>query len=93
MPEQRRYSRMNFSEPVNYRRIPGQEPEGCLACDYSPGGMQFVSQKFFSLNTRLFMDFMSPTREFLQIAGKVVWIRRVPHLESYQYGVSFEESD
>jgi hypothetical protein len=93
MLEQRRYPRMSFLEPVEYRTTSGRESEGCLASDYSIGGMQLVSQKFISLNTHLLLDFISPTRKFLQMAGKVIWVQRVPHLESYRLGISFEKSD
>lgn len=91
MFEQRKYPRENFSEPVQYQLKQGGSPQGCLACDYSEGGLRLTSQKFISLHTRLFLDFITPAQGLRRIAGKVVWVRRIPYPESYQFGISFEK--
>lgn len=90
MSNLRKYERTPYPEPVQYRRLPGDEPLGCVACDCSRGGLRFKSQDFIPLKTNLFFDMMSPTREVMQVAGKVVWVQRVPHGEMYQVGVEFE---
>ncbi len=92
MHEQRKSRRFPLSEGVQYRRSPGQEPVGCLSCDLSSGGIRFRAQEFIALHSELFLEIPLPTRDILQVAGKVAWVQRIPHGEMYQVGVEFTEA-
>lgn len=92
MLEQRKFRRFPLSEGVQCRLSPGQEPMGCLACDLSAGGVRFRAQEFIPLNTELFLQIPLPTRNLLQVKGRVAWVQRVPHGETYQVGVEFQNA-
>jgi len=93
MEELRRFKRVAFSGAVQYRTTPWGESKGCLACDFSIGGIRLRVDDFIALNTDLFMDVALPTRNAFQVSGRVAWVQRVPHSESYQVGVEFRPPD
>ena len=86
MLEKRRFRRIAYKEPVQFR-VPGQaEPEGCLACDLSEVGIRFNSHKFIPLQERMAITLEGN----INIQGQVMWVQRVPHSEYYQVGLAFD---
>ena len=90
MLEKRRFRRIAYKEPVQFR-VPGQaEPEGCLACDLSEVGIRLNSHKFIPLQERMAITLPVNDEDAIDIQGQVVWVQRVPHSEYYQVGLAFD---
>lgn len=100
MDNKRVQPRISFREPVQYRLQRseasvenGIERTGAgLSCDLNENGIRIRSNDFVPLNTFLFIDFLLKSHQPMQIQGRVVWIQKLPHSESYQMGVKFDRS-
>lgn len=90
MEEKRRFKRITFREPVQFR-TPGQmESASCLACDLSEVGIRLNSDKFIPLRERMAITLQMYTKNPVNFQGHVAWIQRVPHSEYYQLGLAFD---
>lgn len=100
MNEMRKYPRVPFREGVHFHiqnlDQPLEEPfrmsGGCLAYDLSEGGIRCWVDEFIPLNTEITVDFyLDPTLP-VAVTGRVVWVQKVPHSESYQIGLEFKDT-
>ena len=92
MDEQRKFERRGYRDPVQYRLSPGEEPRGCLAYDFSVGGVRFRASEFIPLNAEIYLDIQFPEIHIQQLPVRVAWVQRVPNSELYEIGVEFKTS-
>ena len=90
MENKRQSLRIPYREAVQFL-TPGQsEPEACLACDLSEGGIRLNSFKFIPLHEKMALTLQVDTGNPIDVQGRVVWVQRVPHSEYYQVGLVFD---
>ena len=89
MHEKRQYKRIDFRKAVRLQ-IPGKDrATGCVSRDISEGGIRIHVSDFVPVNEEIMMTFALDTGEVIGEIGRVVWVQRVPHGESYQLGLQF----
>jgi len=89
---QRQFPRIDFAEPVEYRLNEGIPASGSLGYNISEGGVRLRTDQFIPLNADMVLNFRLNSDAPLSVPGKVVWVQKVPHAESYQVGVQFDDS-
>ena len=90
----RRFRRVEFRDPVNYRFREKSNFGGCLAYDISEGGMRINFFDFVPLNTEMnFQVKLSAIPKLVDVKGHVVWLQQVPYSDRYQIGIQFSQSD
>ncbi len=95
--EKRRFPRRPFREPVAVcaqgMEAAAARYEGVLSCDLGEGGVRFYTGDFIPPGTAL--DLMLPLgpEEMTILSGRVAWVRKLPHAETYQAGVAFSEGE
>ena len=90
MEEKRRFKRVPFKEPVQFRTPSQMEPGACLACDLSEVGIRLNSDKFIPLQERMALTLQVGAGNPINVQGHVAWIQRVPHSDYYQMGLAFD---
>jgi len=91
--DNRIFNRVDFKEPVEYYYRPGDNPSGCLGFDISEGGIRFKTDHFIPLNTDVTLQFMLRSKQMVEMTGRIAWIQKVPHCESYEVGLEFNDTD
>lgn len=96
MDDHRKSPRVDFREPVRYavkdsERGPGRGGD-CLSCDLSAGGIRIRADEFIPLQADLTLDFNLQPDAPLAMEGRVAWVQKVPHAETYQIGVQFRNA-
>ena len=92
--EKRKFRRVDFREPINYQFSAGKDFGGCLSCDLSKGGIRVSFNGFIPLGTEVTINIKLPQAPgFINIRGKVAWVRQLPFSDRYQVGLKFEESN
>ena len=89
MEDKRRFRRVAFREPVQFRTKAHSEPEGCVACDLSEVGIRLSSPNFIPIKEEIALTFRVDDGNQIDFNGRVVWVQRVPHSEYYQLGLEF----
>lgn len=97
MDDKRKQGRISFREPVQYQfKNSGQFGEkdlkyfgAGLTCDLSDSGIRIRSNDFLPLHADLLLDFHLDPEQPVDAEGEVVWVQKMPHAESYQFGVKF----
>ncbi len=86
--------RVPFNEAVAYGQGEDSLFNGSLAADLSQSGVRIRVQQFVPLNTivHLKLHLKNPDRA-VPVRGQVVWVREVPHSESYDVGIQFLEEE
>ena len=89
MINKRQFRRINFREAVEFQ-IPGSSKwVGCLSHDLSEGGIRIRIPDFIPPKTEIMMNFALDRNKVVSATGRVIWVQRVPHGESYQLGLEF----
>lgn len=89
MEDKRRFRRIPFREPVQFRSKDHAEPAGCVAYDLSERGIRLNSQNFIAVKEELALTLQMDFGTQIDVQGRVVWVQRVPHAEYYQVGLEF----
>ena len=89
MEDKRRFRRVPFKEPVQFRTKDYLEPVGCVAHDISERGIRISSQDFIPLKEEVDLTLQMDFGIQVDVQGRVVWVQRVPHAEYYQVGLEF----
>ncbi|MDP2653892.1 MAG: PilZ domain-containing protein [Candidatus Omnitrophota bacterium] len=87
--DKRRYQRVSFREPVLVSILPETASHGHLSCDLSEGGLRMYFDDFVPLESRVAVSVPVDVDRKVNVLGRVAWIQRVPHAETYQVGVEF----
>ncbi|MBF0123041.1 MAG: PilZ domain-containing protein [Candidatus Omnitrophica bacterium] len=88
--EQRRFPRTPFQRPVRFKPKDGAIFLSHSAQDISQGGIRVNSDGFVPLGTILTLQIkLADEGILLDMRGKVVWVKYVPHLDMYQLGLEF----
>ena len=90
--EKRRFARVSFREPVQFKAPKDSAFSGSLAYDISTEGLRFQTDNFIPLNESLMLELQLSAQNSLSLHGKVIWVQMVPHSDRYQIGVQFDES-
>jgi len=98
--EQRKYKRIEFKEPVQYRILDGIPQtaagtiffEGTVSCDLSEGGIKFRVEDFIPLKAVVVVVVSLRDQPLLEIEGRVAWVQKIPHAENYLLGLEFVTS-
>lgn len=90
--EKRRFERVSFREPVQFKAAKDAEFSGSLAYDISSEGLRFQTENFIPLNESLMLELQLSAQKSLSLHGKVIWVQMVPHSDRYQIGVQFDDS-
>ena len=91
--QKRKFPRFPFRDAVSYHLY--QTPQkfgGCLAYDIGEGGVKINFHDFIPLGTEITLKMrlgQKSTSRIIDIAGRVVWVIRVPFSDYYQVGVKF----
>ena len=100
MQDKRQFKRVEFQQPIEYNRefgfgnealINDESTEGFLSCDISAGGLKFYSNEFIPLKKEMRLRFFIGPERQIALNGKVVWIQQIPHSETYQVGLEFDD--
>lgn len=100
MPDQRKFKRFEFREAIEYNRefgfegepvANGDSTEGFISCDISAGGLKFYSNEFIPLKKEMRVKFLIGHERQVALTGKVVWVQQVPHAETFQVGLEFDD--
>ena len=89
MEDKRRFRRITFKEPVQFRTRGHSEPEGCVGCDLSEVGIRLYSHNFIPIKEEMALTLQVDAEKQIDLQGRVVWVQRVPHSEYYQLGLEF----
>ena len=92
MDEKRQYRRIDFRNTIQYRSVKDDIFGGCLGYDLSEGGVRFRANGFIPLSTEVTLHVQLSIEHILGFDGRVVWIQKNPHAETYQVGVEFMDS-
>lgn len=88
--EQRRFVRAPFQRGVRFKVKDAPLFSSHLAQDISQGGIRFNSPSFVPLGTVLAVEIkLADEAPLFDMHGKVVWVKYIPHLETYQLGLEF----
>ncbi len=90
--EKRRFARVSFREPVQFKAAKDTVFSGSLAYDISEEGLRFQTDNFIPLNESLMLELKLDIEKSLSLHGKVIWVQMVPHSDRYQIGVKFDDS-
>lgn len=90
--EKRRFARVTFREPVQFRTAKDPEFFGSLAYDISSEGLRFQTENFIPLNESLMLELKLSAQNSLSLHGRVIWVQMVPHSDRYQIGVQFDDN-
>jgi len=90
--EKRRFPRIEFKSPLQYRLRGTRGYRNTIAEDVSLGGLRFSDNYFVAPKSHLNLEFNALNR-LIQAVGKVVWVSHIPHTDRYRYGVEFIGSD
>ena len=88
--ERRKFPRLPFKEPLQYKQKEGEAPVGCLTADIGEGGVRFNSNEFIPLNRELSMQVSMAPGKLIDLKGRVAWIQLMPYSERYQVGLQFD---
>ncbi|MBI4309375.1 MAG: PilZ domain-containing protein [Candidatus Omnitrophica bacterium] len=91
--DKRQCPRFSFKESIAYQTAQEVPLAGSLSADISQGGVRIRIQEFIALRTvvHLKIHLTNPAR-VVPVKGEVVWVREVPHSESYDVGIRFLEA-
>jgi hypothetical protein len=89
MEDKRRFRRIPFKEPVQFRIKEQAESAGCIAFDLSERGIRLTNQDFIPIRKEVTLTLQMDSGLQFDVQGQVVWIQRVPHSEYYQLGLEF----
>ena len=100
MSDKRKFQRVDFRKPVQYRVLDGQDPgilpalfyAGTVSCDLSEGGIRFRCEGFIPLQAVVAVVLDLDKEILCEVEGRVAWIQKVPHAESYLLGLEFLDS-
>ncbi len=89
--ERRRYQRVDFSLPIQYRNLRTTgNAAGSLTKDIGEGGVRFKAGEFISLACRLVIEINLPTApKPIKAISKVAWIKKLPTNDQYELGNQF----
>lgn len=90
--DKRKSPRFLFNASIGLQKKEGGFLSGSLSNDLSIGGIRIRVGEFLPLQSviHLKLHLNNPTRE-LNVRGKVVWVREVPHSDMFDVGVAFIE--
>ena len=88
MQEKRSSKRVSFREPVSLQVLNDRQEAGCLGHDISAGGLRCIVNDFIPLGQELDLT-LHIKEQMVSLHGRVVWVIKSPHSESYQIGVRF----
>jgi len=91
--EQRRYKRVVFREPYQLATRKGELLGASLTFDLSAGGIRLRTDEFLPVGSLVSIQFSCCNNQLLTIQGKVAWVQKVPHADSYQAGLQFDENE
>lgn len=86
--EKRKYARLSVQEPLHY--CGREEINNALTIDIGRGGLSFKTSHFMPVQTPLSLTVYIHKRP-LSVAGKTVWVRKMPHGDRYAVGFEFSE--
>lgn len=98
--DKRKFKRIEFREPVQYRIVDGQAMEGLpplfytgtVSCDLSEGGIKFRCDDYIPSQVTVEVMITLPEEALLEIEGQVAWIQKLPHADGYLLGIEFTKS-
>ena len=91
--ERRRFKRVVSQEPVQFERKESVEAGGTIAFDISRGGIRLNLYDFIPINTELSLRIPLSRDSIAECLGRVVWIERLRHMERYQAGIEFLDTE
>ena len=91
--ERRRYKRVDFREPVQFGSVNPVRCGGCLSCDLSEGGLRVNVNEFVPPGTGLTLQIPLAAQKFVEHAGRVAWVSKLPFMERYQLGLEFSKDE
>ncbi len=93
MEEQRHFKRVVFREPYQLSTCKGELVGASVAFDLSAGGIRLRTEEFLPKNSQVAVSFRCKDNRILTINGRVAWVQKVPHCDSYQAGLEFDDGE
>ena len=90
--ERRRFSRLNFPEPLRFRNVfkPHEDYSGALARDLSARGVSITIHTFLPKDARLVVLLDLPElAQSMRIIGRVCWVQKEAASERFECGLEF----
>ncbi len=87
--EQRRHSRIDFREAVQFRFKDSADEHGCLSHDLGEGGVRLAINDFVPLGTEMILRISLTTEKIVDDVARVVWIRKLSTADRYELGLEF----
>ncbi len=92
--ERRKWVRVDATVPLQYKKLKGQSEGtiGAITKDVSEGGVQFISNEFLPLASRLVVEVFLPAQpKPIKAISKVAWIQKASSGDQYVIGNQFLE--
>ena len=89
MEDKRRFRRVAFKGPVQFRTKSQGEPAACVAYDLSERGIRLNSSDFIPAREEMVLTLQMDFGVQIDLPGRVIWVQRVPHAENYHIGLEF----
>ncbi len=87
--EKRECCRKKFNYPVNFEIKGNHVSGGCLSYDISLKGLRIYLSNFVAVGTQLNLQVNLGSRNFTEMVGQVVWLKRVPFSDRFLVGLKF----
>ena len=94
MDDRRRYERAKVACPLQVKAIAVDSPviRNSFCNNMSPVGMAFTSFDFYPVDGKVHLNILSAAmNKVMEVIGRVVWVREIPHQNRYKIGVEFED--
>ena len=90
MKNKRKFVRIPENAQIFYKIIPGDKVVECTTEDISEGGIKFIAQELIphGSHLRIRINFNKTLFSFEALVRRV-WVKEVPHGETYEIGVEF----
>lgn len=92
--DRRRFSRVDFREPISFQLPAHAQSGGCLGRDLSERGLRINFENFVKPQTTMAFELrLTPERRTTTLEGRVAWASQVPSSDRYQLGIEFTETN
>ncbi len=87
--DNRKFPRVEFRQPVQYRFPEIPTLSGCVGYDLSCSGVRFRTEEFLAVDAQVVVNLVLNSEREALLDARVVWAQKVPHSESYYVGCEF----
>ena len=90
--DRRQYSRVRFSEPVQFSPALSTHRSGTVGLDISEGGIRMYVHDFISPGTEVGLTIQIEPENYVDCIGDIVWVQKTRYSDRYEAGIRFDEN-